>query len=211
VSIRQVFLDTSDISQELLGSDTAAERWVQPSALAEWSVAGLCGHLARATTSVDHYLDQGHPEGDPVTATAYYAAAVGDEFDLHSELHTAIRQRGNDFAAEGHAALVAKQAAVIDRLRTRLKEEPPDRKIQVFRGLVLALDDYLVTRLVELTVHIDDLCVSLDVEHPSIPSEAYSLAIATLVDVARYRHGDLAVLRSLARRERDAVDAMRVL
>ncbi len=37
------------------------------------------------------------------------------------------------------------------------------------------------------------------------------LAIEALVDVARVRHGDLAVLRALTRRERDSSEALRVL
>ena len=41
--------------------------------------------------------------------------------------------------------------------------------------------------------------------------EAQAPAIETLLEVARLRHGDLAVLRALARRERDPVRALRVM
>ena len=75
----------------------------------------------------------------------------------------------------------------------------------------MTLDDYLVTRLIELVVHTDDLAVSLDVAAPPIPAAATGLVITTLVEVARIRHGDTAVLRALTRRERDAVAALRVL
>jgi hypothetical protein len=37
------------------------------------------------------------------------------------------------------------------------------------------------------------------------------VAVETLVEVARLRHGDTAVLRALSRRERDPADALRVL
>jgi hypothetical protein len=40
---------------------------------------------------------------------------------------------------------------------------------------------------------------------------ATGLVIATLVEVARIRHGDAATIRALTRRERDTVDALRVL
>jgi hypothetical protein len=73
------------------------------------------------------------------------------------------------------------------------------------------LDEYLRTRLVELTVHIDDLALSLDVDPPVVPSAAYEVAIGVLVEVGRRRTSDLAVLRALTRRERDDVDALRVL
>jgi hypothetical protein len=36
------------------------------------------------------------------------------------------------------------------------------------------------------------------------------IAFANLVEVARVRHGDLAVLRAFTRRERDSVDALRI-
>jgi hypothetical protein len=81
----------------------------------------------------------------------------------------------------------------------------------VFQDLVIRLDDYLATRLVELCVHTDDLAASLELPAPQLPEPATAAAICTLVDVARIRHGDAAVLRALARRERDAVSALRVL
>jgi hypothetical protein len=42
-----------------------------------------------------------------------------------------------------------------------------------------------------------------------MPARAFDLALRTLVDVARARHGDPAVLIAMARRERDDVDALR--
>src|SRR5438309_1811510 len=65
--------------------------------------------------------------------------------------------------------------------------------------------------LAQMTVHADDLAVSVGVEPPRLPFLATTIAIETLVAVARHRHGDIAVLRALARRERDDIDALRVL
>ncbi len=36
------------------------------------------------------------------------------------------------------------------------------------------------------------------------------MVIGTLVDVARFRHGDVAVLHALTRRERDSIGALRI-
>ena len=83
--------------------------------------------------------------------------------------------------------------------------------MQVYGDLVLILDDYLVTRLIELVVHGDDLAASLAVTPPPLNAPATGLVIATLVEVARIRHGDPAVLRALTRRERDVVGALRVI
>jgi hypothetical protein len=66
-----------------------------------------------------------------------------------------------------------------------------------------------VTRMVELVAHTDDLAVSVGLEPPPPDPDAATLVVHCLVDVARRRHGDLAVVRALTRRERDVVDALR--
>lgn len=209
---RITFLETSQIAIDLLRRQEVAERWDGPSALTHWKVSGLAGHLVRATTSVEAYLDRS-PErgaGEVVSAARYYAAAVDDD-DLESDLHKAIRQRGDEAAAGGHAATLERLAAAHDRLTNRLPAERPDRIVDAFKGISLLLDDYLVTRIVELCVHLDDLAVSVAIPTPDVPDDASTLAIEVLVEVARLRHGDLAVLRALTRRERDAHGALRVL
>jgi len=194
-----------------------AERFEGPSALAEFSVRGLAGHLRRAMTVVETYLDQSaagapaHPSAEMPSAAAYYAGIMPADRDLDSDFNRSIRQRGVESApgpAEDFALEWGETAA---RMVTRLEEEPDDRRVQVFGGLVMALDEYLVTRLVELVVHVDDLAVSLEVEPPELDPAATGLAISTLVGVARLRHGDVAVLRALSRRERDTAEALRVI
>ena len=77
-------------------------------------------------------------------------------------------------------------------------------------GLAITLDEYLVTRTVELVTHIDDLAASIDVPTPTLPEAALVTAVDCMVEIARLRHGDLAVVRALARRERDPLAALRV-
>lgn len=186
-------------------------RWEEPSALELWSIKGLAGHLVRATTGVEQYLDADPaPSDEPITLGAYYVGALED-FDLASDLNKGIRQRGEDMAEQGYERLLELQQDVAERLRTRLENEPADRKVSIFKGLVLLLDDYLMTRIVELSVHMDDLAVSIGVPTPGLPKDALDFAIDALVATGRNRHGDLAVLRALSRRERDGVDALRVL
>jgi hypothetical protein len=59
-------------------------------------------------------------------------------------------------------------------------------------------------------VHTEDLALSVGIEPPPPPDDALDIAIRHLVNVARARHGSVAVLRALTRRERDDVDAMRI-
>lgn len=218
--IRTLFGDTLiEISGFLRESEPAlVERFEGPSALAEFSVRGLAGHLLRAMTSVDGYLDRPDPAAeDPggrlnvVSAAEYYAAILGDETDIHSDLHRSVRRRGVEAAPGRPDDFALDWAETAGELALRVAREPPGRLVEVYGGLVLALDEYLVTRLVELVVHGDDLAMSLGVAPPPVPPAATGLVIATLVDVARLRHGDTAVVRALARRERDAVGALRVI
>lgn len=210
MSVRSTFLETGRVAADLLARPEVEAAWDSPSALPEFTVRGLAGHLLRATGSVAAYLDRPEPSGEPVSAAEYYAQAV-DEPDITSEIHRAIRQRGEDEAAGGFASVRDRSYELLETLRARLEAEPPDRKIRAYKDLVLTIDEYLVTRLIELVVHVDDLSVSVGVEAPPLPPDATKLAIDALVDVARQKHGDLAVLRALTRRERDEAGALRVL
>jgi hypothetical protein len=194
-----------------------AERFEGPSALAEFSVRGLAGHLRRAITVVEAYLDQPAPEAGagseagPASAAEYFAAVLPADRDLDSEFHRAVRQRGIETAPDRPDDFSLLWAESAGNLITRLEQVPDDRLVSVFGGIVLTLDEYLTTRIVELVVHADDLAVSLDVAPALLSPAATGLVIATLVEVARLRHGDSAVVRALSRRERDTAEALRVL
>jgi hypothetical protein len=190
-----------------------AERFDGPSALAEFSVRGLAGHLRRAMTMVEAYLDQPAPDAGPDTldAPAYFATVLPTDRNLDSEFHRSIRQRGVETAPDRPDDFSLLWAESAGNLITRLEQEPADRPVQVFGGVVLTLDEYLATRLVELVVHADDLAVSLDVAPALLSPAVTGLVITTLVEVARLRHGDSAVVRALCRRERDSAEALRVM
>lgn len=209
-SVREAFLAAGRVAADLISLPEVERAWDGPSALPELTVRGLAGHLLRATGSVEAYLDRPEPDAEPVSAAEYYVQAV-DEPDIHSELHRAIRQRGEDEAAGGYNSVRTRANELLERLTERLATEPRERKVRAHKDIVLRIDDYLVTRLIELTVHVDDLAVSVDVPPPDLPAEATGLAIEALVEVARLKHGDPAVLRALTRRERDEVEALRVL
>lgn len=209
-SVRATFLAAGRVAADLIARPEVGSAWDSPSALPEFTVRGLAGHLLRATGSVEAYLDRPPPSGDAVTAAEYYVRAV-EEPDVHSEIHRAIRQRGEDEAAGGYEAVRIRSFELLERLSARLEAEPADRAVRAYKDLVLVLDDYLVTRLIELSVHVDDLAVSVGLTTPELPREATRLSIAALVEAARLKHGDLAVLRALARRERDEAEALRVL
>jgi Mycothiol maleylpyruvate isomerase N-terminal domain len=209
--VRAAFLETAAIAAALLARPEVGRFWEAPSALRLLSVQGLAGHLVRGATTVEVYLDRPEPGGPPTSAAEYYDRALPEDDDITTPIHTAIRERGMEQAAAGPERLAADAAAACARLRDRLASEPETRLMSVYKETVLRLDDYLRTRLVELTLHIDDLCVSVGVPTPEMPAAATAAAVDALLDVARLRHGDLAVLRALARRERDPAAVLRVM
>ena len=204
--IRAAFLQAASEAASLVGRRDLGEKWNDPSTLPELEIGQLAGHLARAVLTVHWYLDM--PEGDPPTISAgeYFSSVTND---IASEANVAIRERAVEASRVGWARLYLDVGNALDHLRRRLPEENPDHRIPT-GGRTLLLDEYLRTRIVELVVHVGDLCRSLGIETPEMP-DATRVAIGVLLDTALTRHGAPRVRLALARRELDEVDALRVL
>jgi uncharacterized protein (TIGR03083 family) len=196
------YLATADVAVALLREPAVGHHWGEPSALPEFRINGLAGHLAMALFRALDVLDTPLPEGvAPVDAVAYFAATPPGQ-PVDHPIQQIIRQVSEEVAGESQAHLIGQVDAVLDKLHTTLPTLPPDRPV-CFRGRVLRYDQWLVTRTIELAVHTDDLAVSLDIETPALP--AADLVLTTLVRIAAAHHGAVPVLRSLSRRERAAV------
>jgi uncharacterized protein (TIGR03083 family) len=210
IDVRSAYLRTLDLAREVLAAPEVTTAWDEPSALAEFRVRGLAGHLTRAGTLVEQYLDAGVPEQTlPVADAAEYYLVAALASDVDDPMNTAIRERGEAEAGVGPAALVEQFDAAVAGLVPRLAALPDDARIAVTAGMLLPLDEYLVTRIVELITHTDDLAVSVGRPTPEPDPVAATLAVHCLVSLARRRHGDMAVVRALTRRERDTVEALR--
>ena len=204
------FLDAASTALHVLERPELAERWPHDSVLPQFPVAALAGHLVRGMTTIEQYLDGPEPDEAGISAARYFHTVIRSA-DISDPAHQAIRDRGAEAAAAGPAALASAARAARGRLSSRLAGVGAERRLRVAGGLVMTLDEYLRTRVVELVIHADDLAVSLGVELAPPRPATCTVAIDVLVGVARIRHGDLAVLRALARRERDPVQALRVL
>ena len=207
-----LFLQTAEVVEDALASPRVAERWDDPSALEGYTVAGLAGHLARAVLTVARYLDAPPPDAtrEPVDAAGYLVEALADHDPVTSDLHTRVRQRGAEAAADGPQALVDQVHEARLEVFRRLPGLAPDHRVGVFGGTPMRLDDYLETRLVELVVHLDDLAVSVGGDVERVPAAAFEVVATVLARVAARRVGGLATVRALARRERHP-DAVRAL
>lgn len=207
--VRMAFLEAVDAGRSVVAAPKTRQRWHEASVLPQFTVKGLAGHLARAATTVVDYLEAPEPDGEPIPGPAYFAR-LGPAPDLESPAAMSIRQRGEEMAAAGWKELLARFDSTRTRLEQLLAAEPASRNVKVAGDQVMLLDDYLPTRIVELAVHTDDLAVSVGLEAPALPSAAMDVALRHLLEVARCRHGDAAVLRAFSRRERDDVQALRI-
>ena len=210
-AVRTSYLEAADRAVQLLGAGEVARGWEAESVLTGMSVGGLAGHLARSVLQVEWFLDGEVLGADPVSPVRYYGRLV-DTALPGSPLNVGVCARSEETASAGPTAVADHARAALERLTRRLGKEPADRRVAVLHrpGVEMLLDGYLQTRCVELAVHLEDLALSVGSDVRA-PEAATAVAVDVLVAAARDRHGDQAVLHALARRERDAVEALRVL
>jgi len=200
-TVVQLFLDGADVVAGALAEAVVAEAWDQPSALEDQSVGGLAGHLARGGVwVVSDYLEDGNAAGpvDFESAAQYFAVLMAT---LTPDDDRAIRDRGAALAALGHRELTAMLSQRLVVVRSTLGALSPDHQIRVAGGSkVMRLEDYLVTRVVEQTVHMDDLARSIGCEPWPMPDGAERLTITVGAEVGALRSGPSAMVRALYRR-----------
>lgn len=199
---RSTYLDAAASAADLLAHPAVADRWDAPSALDRLDVAGLAGHLGGQVTRVAAALTQ--PVSDPpIGVLDHYARAAWLGADLDADVNVGIRRNAEQEAAAGPVDLVARVRAAVDELRRVLPATPADRTVQLPWGpWSLTLDDFLLTRTLEIAVHGDDLAASVDIATPVLPAPVLEPVLDLLTRLAVRRHGSTAVLRALSRSER---------
>jgi hypothetical protein len=206
--VRSAFLDTLRCVVAAIGSEAVAARWDDATVVPPYLVGQLLGHMYNAAAATERYLDAEPPVAPPAPPALYFAREPSAEHA--AAVNAGIRDRAARVSERGAAALTLDAAALHERLSARLATESDERVVAVMGDIILTLDGYLQSRIVELIVHLDDLAVTLGTDFQP-PEAAIAIAVSYLVDVCRVRNGDLAVLRALSRRERDGVDALRAL
>ncbi len=195
-----MFLDGAHVVAAAVADPAVGNAWDRQSVLEDQLVGGVAGHLARGGVwVVADYLDTGDP-GRPVdleTATEYFASFVDK---ATPERHQAIRDRGAAVAAVGQQDLIRQLDDRLAVLEPRLRSLDTTRLIEVAGGAVMRVGDYLVTRVVEQVVHLDDLARSIDRESWPYPAGAEDLAVEVGLGVARLRNTPTSLLRGLYRR-----------
>jgi hypothetical protein len=199
--IRDAFLESSETALGLLREPALAERWSKPSALSDFSTGGLARHLANQITHTVTYL-AGTPGDSAISVLDHFTGNTWVTSGVDSADNIDIRHRSEQAAAATTPEGLADDVdAALRELRTVLPEQSADRIVDL-GDWGLTVNDFLLTRVMELVVHADDLAVSLDTPTPPMPDHATDATIQLLSRIAAWRHGPLSVVRALARQER---------
>ncbi|GGN54252.1 hypothetical protein GCM10011579_013130 [Streptomyces albiflavescens] len=203
--IREAFLEAAGTVAELVAEPAVAAAWEKPSALRDFGVGGLAGHVAWQELALPELLAEPVPTEPVVSLREYYLERVTWlDAGVDGAVNIRIRRGGEATAEDGPEALVARVREAVARLGTELPEVPAGRPIRMrsWGDWSLDLDDFLLTRLMELVVHADDLAYSVGLPTPEFPEHVTAPVVELLARLAVRRHGAVDVIRGLARVER---------
>ena len=201
--MRDDYLAAASIAVDLLADAAVARQWDCDSALPAMPVSALAGHLARQIFNLGEVLAGGACADPPVSLAEHYARSEWTDAGLDDEPNVVVRQGGAAEAAAGPAALTARAREVLARLAARLAAEPPGLVVLVPWGpWPLTLDDFLVSRMMEIAVHCDDLAQSVGLPTPVFPAGVADAVVVLLARLAARRHGAPAIIRAFSRAER---------
>lgn len=192
----------ASIALELISGPAVATRWEQPSALAKMSVGALACHLGRQTVRAAELLGRENELPTLPSADEHYARAA---WVRSSSPDDPVNDRSQDDAdaALGPAALIERAETALGEVQRLLSAGEAGDVVPIpWQGWSLRRDDFLLTRLLEIVVHTDDLALSIDEPTPEFPEAVFAPVRDLLVRLAVRRHGQSAVVGTLARGER---------
>jgi hypothetical protein len=201
---RKVVTHATDLVVGLSSRPEVAAAWTRESSCAGMSVGGLTRHLASQSINVVTLLRADRSAGagaETIGLLEHYARASWVTTDLDSEANRSIRTAADTEASDGPDAAMRALADARGQLDAVLAGAPSTAYIP-WQGWSLATDDFLVTRLMEIVVHSDDLAASVDVPVPEFGADVLDPVLRLLSALAVRRHGQHAVVRTLARPQR---------
>ena len=201
----ETFLTAARIAADLATDERVADRWGDESACAGMTVGGLAHHLLLQATNTVRLLTAAPVDQEPITIPEHYARAAWVSAGHDGEVNVDIREGSNAEAAGGPEGLRALAEETLAALPAALAApRDPDTVHLPWQGWSLSTHDYLVTRMMEIVVHADDLAASVGVPTPEFPDDVLTPVLALLSGVAVRRHGQVAVVRALSRPQRSA-------
>jgi hypothetical protein len=201
---RDAVIDAADAISDLVARPEVAAAWTRESSCAGMTVGGLTRHLVSQVANVVTLLGANAPAGvgaETIDLLEHYARASWLREDLDGEANRSIRDAADRQAADGAAAAAAELSRARAELQAVLADAPQITYVP-WQGWSLPTDDFLVTRLMEMVVHADDLAVSVDVPTPEFGPTVLEPVFLLLTSLAARRHGQDALVRTLTRPQR---------
>jgi hypothetical protein len=202
-----VFPIAAAVALDEIQRSEVRDQWLLPSALPKMSIGALACHLGRQVVRASELL--------PVATDIPPLDCVDTHYDRAAwVLSTSPDDPPNDRstddaeAALGAAALAGRSSRALQTVRRVLADGTARDVVAIpWQGWSLRRDDFLLTRMLEIVVHADDLALSIGVRTPEFPAEVFAPVRDLLVRLAVKRHGQSAVISTLARSERTQVIA----
>ncbi len=203
MSRREVFVEAAETALPVIEHELVAKHWDQPSALPRMSIGALATHLAGQVVSAHAAFASpaAASRETPLPVLEHYGRSSWIDEGLDGETNVSIRSGAEHTAEEGRDAVVERCERALSSLRGWSGDTPPIVRMPWWQWS-LSTDDFLLTRMMEVVVHCDDLAVSLDVPTPEFPRTVIRPVLTLLTTLAVRKHGQPDVLRALTRRER---------
>ena len=204
-----LFVQTAETVCRLATHPAVAARWSQGSTCAGMTVGGLAHHLTDQLRTTVAFLgissDEVPAELPLVTLPEFYRLASWVWSGPDDPGHVGLREAADADATAGPEALATALEADLAALRSALADvggRTPDRVFVPWEGVWLSTADWLLSREVELVVHADDLAASVALPTPHVPGPVAADVLAAMTALAVERHGQVAVVRTIARPQR---------
>jgi hypothetical protein len=201
---RTAVVHAAEQVRRLVARPEVAAGWTRESSCAGMTVGGLTRHLVGQSQYVVSLLGADPAQGAdaPVcTLLEHYARAAWVHEDLDGDSNRFVREKSDEQATAGHDVAVELQGDAVAQLPAVLAD-PPATVLIPWQGWRMAADDFLVTRLMEMVVHSDDLAASVDAPPPVFGPAVLEPVLGLLTALAVVRHGQDAVVRTLTRPQR---------
>jgi hypothetical protein len=200
-----VFPIAGSVTLDLIQRAEVRDQWQQQSSLPKMSVGALACHLGRQLVRAADLLPVSTDVPPLDSADVHYERAAWVTTTSPDDPPN-DRSTDDAEAALGAGALKDRTAAALAKVRELLSTgTAADAVLIPWQGWSLRRSDFLLTRMLEIVVHADDLAISLDIPTPEFPSEIFTPVCDLLVRLAVKRHGQSAVISTLTRSERARV------
>jgi hypothetical protein len=200
-----VFPIAGAVALDLIQRAEVRDEWLQPSALPKMSIGALACHLGRQVVRAAELLPVATDVLPLDSVDAHYQQAAWATTTSPDDPPN-DRSADDTEAALGAAALTSRTARALGEARGLLAAGTARDVVLIpWQGWSLSRGDFLLTRMLEIVVHADDLAISLGVPTPEFPAEVFTPVCDLLVRLAVKRHGQSAVISALTRTERTQV------